>query len=97
MLKGKQRSYLRGKANSMNPLFQVGKNGITENVITQVDNALEARELIKLRILETSLYTAREAAEELAEECQAEIIQTIGNVVILFRKNEEDSKYNLPS
>ena len=96
MLKGKQRSYLRGKANEMNALFQVGKDGISENVITQVDNALKARELIKLRVLDNSLYTAREAAEELAEECNAEIIQTIGNVLIIYRESDENSRYNLP-
>ncbi len=85
---GKERSKLRGRANGMNPLFQIGKDGISENVITQVDEALEARELIKLRVLNNSLYTAKEAAYELAEECDAEVIQTIGNVLVLYRKNK---------
>ena len=97
MLRGKQRSYLRGQANQMNVLFQVGKDGISENVITQVENALTARELIKLRVLDNSLYTAREAAQELAKACNAEIIQTIGNVLVLYKRNEEDPRYNLPS
>ncbi|AGB41880.1 putative RNA-binding protein, YhbY family [Halobacteroides halobius DSM 5150] len=96
-MKGKQRAYLRGQANQMDPLFQIGKNGITDNVIEQVDETLEARELIKLRALENSLYTAKEAAYELAESCDAEVIQTIGNVFVLYRRNDEDPKYNLPS
>ncbi|GAB6099073.1 ribosome assembly RNA-binding protein YhbY [Halanaerocella petrolearia] len=96
-MKGKQRAYLRGQANEMNPLFQIGKNGITEGVIEEVDNALEARELIKLRALDNSLYTAKEAAYELAEACDAEVIQTIGNVLVLYRRNDEEPQYNLPS
>ena len=96
-MKGKQRAYLRSEANEMDPLFQIGKNGISDGVIEQVDNALEARELIKVRALDNSLYTAREAAEELAEECAAEIIQVIGNVLVLYRESEGESEYNLPS
>ncbi len=95
-MKGKQRAYLRSEANEMDPLFQIGKNGISDGVIEQVDNALEARELIKVRALDNSLYTAREAAEELAEECEAEIIQVIGNVLVLYRASEGESEYNLP-
>lgn len=96
-MKGKQRAYLRSEANEMDPLFQIGKNGISDGVIEQVDNALEARELIKVRALDNSLYTAQEAAEELAEECAAEIIQVIGNVLVLYRESEGESEYNLPS
>ena len=86
ILTGKERSKLRGEANGMSPLFQIGKDGISENVIEQVNEALEARELIKLRVLNNSLYTAKEAAYDLAEECDAEVIQTIGNVLVLYRK-----------
>ncbi|WP_027338582.1 ribosome assembly RNA-binding protein YhbY [Halonatronum saccharophilum] len=97
MLTGKQRSYLRGKANTMDPLFQIGKDGITEGVIEQVDEALEARELIKLRVLNNSLYSAREAAHELLEKCEGEFIQAIGNVFVLYRQGDkENSRYNLP-
>ncbi|GAB6138373.1 ribosome assembly RNA-binding protein YhbY [Halanaerobaculum tunisiense] len=95
-MKGKQRAYLRSQANEMNPLFQIGKQGITAGVIEQVNNALAARELIKLRALDNSLYTAQEAAYELAEECEAEVIQTIGNVLVLYRRNDEDPQYHLP-
>ena len=66
MLKSKQRAFLRGIASSYETIFQVGKGGINENFINQVTDALRKRELIKLRVLENSGYTAREAAEEIA-------------------------------
>ncbi|WP_425415783.1 ribosome assembly RNA-binding protein YhbY [Orenia metallireducens] len=96
LLTGKQRSFLKGKAHNMDPIVQIGKDGITENVIAQVDETLEARELIKLRVLNNSLYSAKEAAEELAEACNAEFIQAIGNVLVLYRENNEKKQYNLP-
>ena len=94
---GKQRAYLRGEANTMNPVLQVGKDGITQAVIDQVDETIESKELIKIRVLDNSLYGTKEAAHELAEGVNAEVIQTIGNIVVLFRQNEDDSQYNLPS
>ncbi|SJZ93038.1 ribosome assembly RNA-binding protein YhbY [Selenihalanaerobacter shriftii] len=97
MLTGKQRSYLRGKGNQMNPIVQIGKDGINSNLVEQTDDALEARELIKVRALNNSLYTAREAADELAEECGAEVVQVIGNVFLIYRRNDEDPIYNLPN
>jgi RNA-binding protein len=97
MLSGKQRSYLRSKGNQMDPIVQIGKDGITSNLVQQTDETLEARELIKVRILNNSLYTAREAAEELAKECGAEIVQVIGNVCLIYRGNEENPRYNLPN
>ncbi|MCK8815883.1 ribosome assembly RNA-binding protein YhbY [Natroniella sulfidigena] len=95
MLTGKERSYLRGEANEMNPLFQVGKDGISENLVKQVEDALKARELIKLRTLNNSMYTSQEAAYELAEQVNADVVQIIGNVFVLYRKNQEENKYNL--
>lgn len=97
MLTGKQRSYLRKKGNQMNPVVQVGKNGISSGLVEQVEEVLEAKELIKVRILDNSLYTAREAAEELAKKCEAEIVQVIGNVCLIYRRNEDEPKYNLPN
>jgi len=96
LLTGKQRSFLKGKAHNMDPIVQIGKDGITENVIAQVDETLEARELIKLRVLNNSLYGAKEAAHELAEACKAEFIQAIGNVFVLYRENKDIKRYNLP-
>ena len=96
MLTGKQRSYLKSLAHKMDPIFQVGKNGITENFITQVDEALEARELIKINVLNNSLLEAKEVAIELVEELDAEFVQSIGNKLVIYRESEENKKISLP-
>ena len=93
----KQRAYLRGLANKIDAIFQVGKGGINENLLKQLDDALEARELIKITVLENSLYTAREVADEITKNINAEQIQVIGNKVTLFRKRKENSKIELPN
>ena len=84
MLTSKQRAVLRGMANSMDTIFQVGKGGISDTLVAQTDDALRARELIKLRVLENSGYTAREAAEQLAEQTGSEVVQVIGS---RYRRN----------
>lgn len=84
----KERAELRGQANSLEPLFQVGKGGMSDNLVTQTDDALRAHELIKLRVLtETSPLSAREAAEALAAATNAEVVQVIGGVMVLYRYN----------
>ncbi len=90
MLKGKERAALRAQANKMPAIFQVGKNGLEENLITQVDDALTARELIKIRILDTSLEDPREVADYFAKELGAEVIQVVGFTVVLYRKKPEE-------
>lgn len=99
MLTSKQRAYLRGLANSMETLFQVGKNGITENLIVQTDEALEARELIKLRCLETAGISSREATDRLAEKCRANTVQVIGSKFVLYRPASDPKarKIELPA
>lgn len=99
MLTSKQRAYLRGKANTMDALFQVGKNGITDTLVQQTDETLEARELIKLRCLETAGITAREAADILSERCRANVVQVIGSKFILYRpaSDPKNRKIELPS
>ncbi|CDD53172.1 MULTISPECIES: ribosome assembly RNA-binding protein YhbY [Ruminococcus] len=87
MLTSKQRAVLRGMANSMDTIFQVGKGGISDTLVAQTDDALRARELIKLRVLENSGYTAREAAEQLAEQTGSEVVQVIGSRFVLYRRN----------
>ncbi len=96
MLTGKQRSYLKGLANPMEPIFQVGKNGITENFVKQVDEALEARELIKIKVLNNSYLVPKEVALELAESTEAEFVQSIGNKIVLYRESKENKKIQLP-
>lgn len=86
----KERAALRGQANSLNVLFQVGKGGISENLIEETNDALKARELIKLRVLtETSPVSAREAAEEIASKTASEVVQVIGGVMVLYKYNPE--------
>ena len=92
----KQRAYLRSLAMSEDTIIIIGKGGITENVITQVRDALKARELVKGKVLETSLLSAREACEELAEVCKAQQVQSIGSKFVLYKRNETDPKIELP-
>ncbi|MCI5815943.1 ribosome assembly RNA-binding protein YhbY [Ruminococcus sp.] len=87
MLTSKQRAVLRGMANNLETIFQVGKGGISDTLVAQTADALRARELIKLRVLENSGYTAREAAEALAEQTGAEVVQVIGSRFVLYRRN----------
>lgn len=91
----KQRAYLRSMATSIQPIFQVGKGEISENMTEQISNALEARELMKVKVLENSLYTAREAAEIIAEETGAEVVTVIGNKFVLYRESEKHKKIDL--
>lgn len=92
MLTGKQRSYLKGLANTLEPIFQVGKEGVTENVIKQFDEALEAREIVKASVLRSSLDSARDLAEEIAHETSAEIVQVIGSKFVLYRASRKNKK-----
>ncbi|MBQ6059767.1 MAG: ribosome assembly RNA-binding protein YhbY [Clostridia bacterium] len=89
MLTSKQRAALRGMANTIDTIFQVGKDGLGDAFYAQVEAALEARELIKLRVLESALLDPREAAAELAEHCRAEVVQVIGSRFILYRPSKE--------
>lgn len=86
---GAERAALRKSANTLTPIFQIGKGDIGENLIAAVDSALEKRELIKLSVLETANVTAQEAASALAEATRAEVIQCIGRKLVLYRKHEE--------
>lgn len=92
----KQRAYLRGLANTMEPILHAGKGGISDAMIMQADDALEARELIKGKVLETAPATAREVAEEIAAKVNAEVVQVIGRTFVLFRQKEKDSQIKLP-
>lgn len=91
-LTSKQRAQLRAMANSLEPVIHIGKGDIGENLIRQADEALEARELIKCRVLETSLLNAREAADALAPAVRAEVVQVIGTKFILFRPSHRKDK-----
>lgn len=92
----KQRAYLRGLANKLDAIFQIGKNGINDNLIKQLDDALEARELIKITTLETAPDTAKNLSFEIAERIDCIVVQVIGNKITLFRQKQKDSKIELP-
>ncbi len=84
-----QRAYLRSLANKLETIFQVGKGGMNDQLIRQVDETLAVRELIKLRVLETCPITAREAAEEIAAKTRSEVVQVIGYRFVLYRPAKE--------
>lgn len=96
MLTSKQRSYLRSIGNTFNPIIQIGKNGIDEAVLAQIDQALEARELIKLTILRNSLLEARETCHDICDAIGAEPVQVIGNKFIIYRRSKEKPTIELP-
>lgn len=87
----KQRAYLRGIANSTEAIFQVGKNGINDNMIKQLDDALEARELIKISVLETAPNETREIANSIADKTNSDVVQVIGSKICLYRKAKKPS------
>lgn len=96
MLTGNQRSYLKGMANSINPILQIGKKGITENFVKQVDEALEAREIIKINVLDNSFLEPKKVANELCTLIDAEFVQSIGNKITLYRESKENKRIELP-
>ncbi|TAH62053.1 MAG: ribosome assembly RNA-binding protein YhbY [Gottschalkiaceae bacterium] len=96
MISGKQRSYLKALANTIDPIFQIGKNGITESFLKQVDEALEAREIVKINVLNNSSLTAKEAADQVVDSLNAEFVQSIGNKFVIYRESKENKKIELP-
>ncbi len=95
MLTSKQRAQLRGIANSYETIFQIGKGGINDQTIKQIDDALTARELIKLRVLETAPVSARQAADDTAQKVGADVVQVIGTRFILYRESKDNKQIYL--
>lgn len=96
MLNPKQRAYLRKMAQTMQPIFQIGKNGLSDNQIEQIINALEARELIKITLLNTIPDEKNSLSEELADATGAEIVHLIGNKLTLYKQSTKKPKIELP-
>lgn len=98
MITSKQRAYLRGMANGLQPIFQIGKEGITDVLVSQLSLALDARELIKVSILETALLDTKAAANEIAARLGAESVQAIGSRFVLYRQapKPQNRKIELP-
>jgi RNA-binding protein len=96
MITGKQRAYLRGLANELSPIFQIGKNGVEENFLIQVSQALEARELIKIKVLENSGLESRETSDMICKAVKCQGVQAIGNKIVLYKKSKNKPKIELP-
>ena len=91
-LTSKQRAQLRGMANSLDPVVHIGKDGLSDNLVKQADEALEARELIKCKVLENAMLTAKEACQELSVRTRSEAVQVIGSKFVLYRQSHNKEK-----
>lgn len=96
MITSKQRSYLRSIANKIEPIFQIGKGGINDNMVKQLHDALEARELIKIHVLNNAEASAKDLCRQLSQRLKAEEVQIIGNKFILYKESSQDPKIMLP-
>lgn len=96
MLKGKQRAYLRSLANTLKPATQIGKEGVTESFLDQLDNMLKSKELVKVTILENAGLDTKETANAVCEALRAEFVQAIGSKFTLYKKNNEEPKIFFP-
>ena len=96
MITSKQRSYLRKLAHNLDPLVYIGKSDVTDNIINEMDTLLESRELVKVKIQESSLLDPRETANEMAKILGAEYVQAIGRKFTLYRRAKEDPQIVLP-
>lgn len=96
MLTSKQRSYLKGLANNIEAISYIGKEGISEAFLKQLDDVLEARELVKISIQKNSILDTKEAANEVARSTRSEFVQAIGRKFVIYRKSKENQKIELP-
>lgn len=90
MITTKQRAQLKGIASSMQPAFQIGKGGVNDAQVAQIDDYLRVHEIVKIKVLDNSMYTAREAAEEISGKINADVVQVIGSKAVLFKRNEKE-------
>lgn len=96
MLTGKQKRFLRAEAHHLKPIFQVGKVGVNDNMIAQIDDVLEKRELIKVSVLQNCLEDKDVVAEQLTQGAEAELVQVIGNNIVLYKESKENKQLQLP-
>jgi len=96
-LTGKQKRFLRSKAHHVQPMFQVGKSGVNDNMIAQLNDLLEKRELIKISVLQNCLEDKNDIAEQLVEQLNAQLVQVIGNTIVLYKESIEHKTIVLPS
>ena len=95
MITSKQRAYLRSLSQTLDTIFQIGKGGISEELCKQIANALEARELIKARVLDNSGYTAKEAAKIIAEYIECEVVSCVGSKFVLYKESAKKKRIEL--
>ncbi|MCI2942938.1 MULTISPECIES: ribosome assembly RNA-binding protein YhbY [Staphylococcus] len=96
MLTGKQKRYLRSLAHNLDPIFQIGKSGINENMIAQIDDTLENRELIKIHVLQNNFDDINELAVTLSNATKSEIVQVIGSMIVIYRESVDNKEITLP-
>jgi RNA-binding protein len=96
MLTGKQKRYLRSLAHHLDPIFQVGKGGVNDHLIKHIEEAIEVRELMKVSVLNNNSDDREEVAAELASKSGAEIVQTIGSTIILYKPSKNNKQIELP-
>ena len=96
MLTGKQKRYLRSLAHNIDPIFQIGKAGINDNMISQIDETLENRELIKSHILQNNFDDKNDLAQTLSQATNSEVVQVIGSMIIIYRESQENKEISLP-
>ena len=95
MITGKQRSYLKGLAHELSPLVNIGKSGLSESVVSAIDQALSDHELVKVQILDTTELHPKEVANDMADKLGAEFVQAIGKRFVLYRMAKEKEKRNI--
>lgn len=96
MLTGKQKRYLRSLAHNIDPIFQIGKAGINDNMITQIDETLENRELIKIHVLQNNFDDKNDLAQTLSQATNSEVVQVIGSMIVIYRESQENKEISLP-
>ena len=96
MLTGKQKRFLRSKAHNIDPTFQIGKAGVNDNMVAQIAELLEKRELIKVHILQNNFEDKNDLAQELSDATGSQIVQVIGSMIVIYKESEENKQINLP-
>ncbi|WP_068674385.1 ribosome assembly RNA-binding protein YhbY [Oceanobacillus sp. Castelsardo] len=96
MLTGKQKRFLRSEAHHLKPIFQVGKDGVNDNMIAQISEALEKREILKVSILQNCMEDKNTVATQLVEGTDSELVQIIGNNIVLYKESKENKRLELP-
>ena len=96
MISSKQRSYLKGLAQQVDPTVYIGKQGLTENVVKEIDTGLTCRELVKIKLQEGTELSPKDVANDMAEKLNAEFVQAIGRKFVLYRESKDNKQIELP-